>query len=306
MRGVIQKDPSFGAPRALMVILCAGAGLAACATAGPRPHYVVSGPPPAAAQPPNPSGLHGTMAPYQVNGRWYTPHAEPGYDVVGVASWYGQQFHNHRTANGEIFDQNAVSAAHTTLPIPSIIEVTNLANNKTIRVRLNDRGPFVDGRILDLSREAAAELGYEREGVARVRIRYIGPAPALPTVRLAANSASDETPRRGTAPHHAGEIADQDFPTVAGAGGGTAAPTKSGGETADIEDGPTTGTPASSAAAHGHGLAVRDGVTAGAGAYAVQGRAAAFISHLSGSYSGIMGLPMFETAALLRGFGFTI
>jgi rare lipoprotein A len=269
MRGVIQKDPSFGATRALMVILCAGVGLAACATAAPRPHYVVSGPPTSSAQPPNPSGLHGTMAPYQVNGRWYTPHAEPGYDVVGVASWYGQQFHNHRTANGEIFDQNAVSAAHTTLPIPSIIEVTNLANNKSIRVRLNDRGPFVDGRILDLSREAAAELGYEREGVARVRIRYIGPAPALPTVRLAANGAREETARHEREPHQAGEIADQDFPSVAGSNPRGTAPV----ETADIEDGPQpTAVAPVAQAAHSHvqTLAPRDSAGAGSGGYAVQ------------------------------------
>jgi rare lipoprotein A len=229
----IQKGPSVGAARALMVVLCAGAGLAACATAGPRPHYVVSGPPlGSTTQPPNRSGLHGTMAPYQVNGRWYTPHAETDYDVVGVASWYGAQFHNHRTSNGEIFDQNAVSAAHTTLPIPSIIEVTNLANNRSIRVRLNDRGPFVDGRILDLSREAAAELGYERQGVAKVRVRYIGPAPALPTVRLA--SAVTAAPGRYAhaerAPRRDGDIEDQDFPD---AGRGRVAAPTSG---ADIED----------------------------------------------------------------------
>ena len=191
MRGAIQKGQSVGAARALMVVLCAGVGLTACATTSPRPSYVVSGPPSTSSEPPpNSSGLHGTMKPYEVNGRWYTPHAQPDYDVVGVASWYGAQFHYHRTANGEVFDQNAVSAAHTTLPIPSIIEVTNLANNKSIRVRLNDRGPFVDGRILDLSREAAAELGYEREGTARVRVRYIGPAPTLPQTRMASNATS--------------------------------------------------------------------------------------------------------------------
>jgi rare lipoprotein A len=216
MRGAIQKGPSVGAARALMVVLCAGASLAACATAGPRPHYVVSGPPPGSTtQPPNRSGLHGTMAPYQVNGRWYTPHAETDYDVVGVASWYGAQFHNHRTSNGEIFDQNAVSAAHTTLPIPSIIEVTNLANNRTIRVRLNDRGPFVDGRILDLSREAAAELGYERQGVAKVRVRYIGPAPALPTVRLASAVTAAPYPRTERTLSRDGDIEDQNFPGAA-------------------------------------------------------------------------------------------
>jgi len=240
MRGSIQKGQAVGAARALMVILCAGAGLAACATAGPKPRYVVSGPPSSATEPPNPSGLHGTMAPYQVNGRWYTPHAQPDYDVVGVASWYGKEFHYHRTANGEIFDQNAVSAAHTTLPIPSIIEVTNLANNKTIRVRLNDRGPFVDGRILDLSREAAAELGYEREGTARVRIRYIGPAPALPHTRLASAAPAPAAARQNREPRHDGDIEDQDFPTAASAAPRAPSRAVVAVQTADFEDGPAT------------------------------------------------------------------
>jgi rare lipoprotein A len=209
MRGVIQKDPVVSGVRALVVVLCASTGLAACATGGKPPRYVVSGPPSSAQTPPPSAGLHGTMKPYEVNGRWYTPHADPAYDEVGVASWYGAQFHYHRTANGEVFDQYVASAAHTTLPIPSIIEVTNLANNRTIRVRLNDRGPFVDGRILDLSREAAAELGYEKQGVARVRVRYIGPAPTLPTTRVA--SAADVTT---PATRGAGDIEDQDFPVA--------------------------------------------------------------------------------------------
>ena len=239
MRGAIQKGPSVGAGRALMVVLCAGAGLAACATAGPKPHYVVSGPPSSSSEPPpNRSGLHGTMAPYQVSGRWYTPHAQPDYDQVGIASWYGAQFHYRRTANGEVFDQFSASAAHTTLPIPSIIEVTNLANNKTIRVRLNDRGPFVDGRILDLSREAAAELGYEREGVARVRVRYIGPAPPLPQTRLASNTRSPAVTsgRRASEPRREDDIEDQDFPTTDRSPAYAASRRSAAAGTADIED----------------------------------------------------------------------
>jgi rare lipoprotein A len=81
------------------------------------------------------------------------------------------------TANGEIFDMNLNSAAHTTLPLPSIVEVTNLENGRKLKVRVNDRGPFIGGRIIDLSREAARELGYDRQGLAQVRVRYIGPAP---------------------------------------------------------------------------------------------------------------------------------
>jgi rare lipoprotein A len=132
-------------------------------------------------QPAHPGGrLHGTDAPYQVAGRWYYPHAQPDYDEVGVASWYdASSSYNKHTADGEIFDETLPSAAHKTLPLPCIVEVTNLANGRRARVRVNDRGPFVDGRILDLSRAAAEELGYSRQGVVRVRVRYLGPAPRL-------------------------------------------------------------------------------------------------------------------------------
>jgi rare lipoprotein A len=175
------RGPLGRAARAGLIVLVAGLGLAACATTGPA-----SPGPPLAREGHDERGgrgeggrLHGTEAPYQVDGRWYYPHAQPNYDEVGVASWYGAKFHNHRTADGEIFDQNAPSAAHKTLPLPSIVEVTNLENGRRVRVRLNDRGPFVGGRLLDLSRAAATELGFEREGVARVRVRYVGPAPPL-------------------------------------------------------------------------------------------------------------------------------
>ena len=92
-----------------------------------------------------------------------------------MASWYGGHHQGRPTANGERFDKDAVSAAHKTLPLPSLVEVINLDNGKKIRVRLNDRGPFVAGRIIDLSQEAARRLGFERAGVARVRVRYVGP-----------------------------------------------------------------------------------------------------------------------------------
>lgn len=114
--------------------------------------------------------------PYMVSGRTYRPARDDRYDRVGMASWYGPTFHGRRTANGEIFDENQMTAAHTTLPIPSIAEVTNLENGRTVIVRINDRGPFVDDRIIDLSRAAASELGYLRSGLARVRVRYLGPA----------------------------------------------------------------------------------------------------------------------------------
>jgi rare lipoprotein A len=159
------------------------AGLAACAT--PQPRLAVhqaptarpySQPPPAGSA----SGLRGTEKPYQIRGIWYYPKADPGYDEQGIGSWYGEQFHNRRTANGELFDMDLPSAAHKTLPLPSIVEVTNLDNGRKMKVRVNDRGPFVDGRIIDLSKAAAQQLGYGRAGVAHVRVRYVGPADKTP------------------------------------------------------------------------------------------------------------------------------
>jgi rare lipoprotein A len=121
--------------------------------------------------------LRGTQKPYQINGVWYYPREDKDYNVVGIGSWYGEQFHNRRTSNGEVFDMDIPSAAHKTLPLPSLVEVTNLDNGKKMIVRVNDRGPFVDGRIIDLSKAAAQQLGYYRQGVARVRVKYVGPAP---------------------------------------------------------------------------------------------------------------------------------
>lgn len=115
--------------------------------------------------------------PYQVAGRWFTPHEQPGYDKKGQASWYGEAFHRRRTSNGEWFDMNTMTAAHATLPIPSYAKVTNLENGREVIVRINDRGPFVDTRILDVSKRAADELGYRQKGIAHVRVQLIGPAP---------------------------------------------------------------------------------------------------------------------------------
>ncbi|WP_309087959.1 septal ring lytic transglycosylase RlpA family protein [Phenylobacterium sp.] len=158
----------------LITVLAAGASLAACASIEPR--YASR---PGASPPPAGAGGYKVGKPYQVGGVWYTPREQPDYDEVGIGSWYGDAFHMKATANGEIFDMNAVTAAHTTLPLPSVVEVTNLENGRKIQVRVNDRGPFVDNRIIDLSREAARQLGYDRKGLAKVRVRYVGPAPLL-------------------------------------------------------------------------------------------------------------------------------
>jgi rare lipoprotein A len=115
--------------------------------------------------------------PYEANGRWYVPTPEPGYAETGMASWYGPQFHGQPTASGEAFDQEALTAAHPTLPIPSLVQVTNLENGREAIVRVNDRGPFVGERLIDLSRRSAEVLGFEAQGQARVHVRYLGPAP---------------------------------------------------------------------------------------------------------------------------------
>lgn len=152
--------------------------LAACASAGgaaaPRPTLasvrpVVTNPAPI---------VSGTTRRYQVRGRWYQPMQDAaGYDEVGMASWYGDQFNGRPTATGEIFDMHGLSAAHKTLPLPGLVEVTNLANGRSVVLRVNDRGPFVDDRIIDLSRGAAQELGLLSQGLGRVRVRYLGLAP---------------------------------------------------------------------------------------------------------------------------------
>jgi rare lipoprotein A len=123
-------------------------------------------------------------APYQVEGRWYVPTHEPTYDEVGIASWYGPTFHGKPSATGETYDQMAMTAAHPTLPIPSLVRVTNLENGKSVIVRLNDRGPFVDDRLIDMSRGAAEALDMTRRGTARVRVQYVGPAPAAANATL--------------------------------------------------------------------------------------------------------------------------
>ena len=114
--------------------------------------------------------------PYQVYGVTYYPADDSNYDQRGIASWYGPGFHALDTANGERYDQNDLTAAHKTLPMPSWVEVENLDNGRKLTVRINDRGPFVAGRIIDLSRKSAQLLGVDRAGTARVRVRRVYPA----------------------------------------------------------------------------------------------------------------------------------
>ena len=111
--------------------------------------------------------------PYEVNGVRYVPREDPDYNVVGIASWYGRPFHGHKTASGQIYNMNALTAAHPTLPFGTQVRVTNLANHKSVVLTVNDRGPFSKGRIIDVSRRAAERLGFRGAGTARVRVEVI-------------------------------------------------------------------------------------------------------------------------------------
>lgn len=115
--------------------------------------------------------------PYQIRGRWYYPKEEPGYVKVGQASWYGEAFHGRLTANGEIYDMTHLTAAHPTMPLPSYARVTNMKNGTSVIVRVNDRGPYERGRVIDLSQRAAQMLDYARDGTAKVKVEYVGRAP---------------------------------------------------------------------------------------------------------------------------------
>lgn len=122
---------------------------------------------------PNGVGRYKVGKPYQIKGAWYHPAEDFEYEEVGMASWYGRQFHGKSTANGEIYDMNDMTAAHRTLPLPSVVRVTNLDNGRTVKLRVNDRGPFAHGRIIDVSRRAAQMLGFKEKGVTRVKVEIV-------------------------------------------------------------------------------------------------------------------------------------
>jgi rare lipoprotein A len=126
---------------------------------------------------PKGGGVYRVGKPYLVAGRIYTPEENRSYRGEGLASWYGDDFHGRLTANGEVYDMDAISAAHPTMPMPSYARVTNLSTRKSLIVRVNDRGPYHANREIDLSARAAELLGFKGHGVARVRVEYVGPAP---------------------------------------------------------------------------------------------------------------------------------
>lgn len=115
--------------------------------------------------------------PYQVRGKWYYPKEDKRYAKVGLASWYGDAFHGRLTANGEVYDMTHLTAAHPTMPLPSYARVTNLETGSSVIVRVNDRGPYHEGRIIDVSERAAQMLDYAKVGTAKVKVEYVGRAP---------------------------------------------------------------------------------------------------------------------------------
>jgi rare lipoprotein A len=126
---------------------------------------------------PKGGGVYRVGKPYTIAGREYVPQEDINYSAVGMASWYGDDFHGRYTANGEIFDMNSISAAHPTLPLPCYARVTNLANGRSLIVRVNDRGPYHGNRLIDLSVKASRLLDFHGDGLARVRVEYVGRAP---------------------------------------------------------------------------------------------------------------------------------
>jgi rare lipoprotein A len=126
---------------------------------------------------PKGGGRYKLGSPYKINGQRYVPREVTHYEETGVASWYGELFHGRLTANGEVYDMEALSAAHPTLPLPSYVRVTNLRNDRAVVLRVNDRGPYSRGRLIDLSWAAASLLKMERAGTAPVRVEYLGRAP---------------------------------------------------------------------------------------------------------------------------------
>ena len=115
--------------------------------------------------------------PYSVAGRTYYPNENPNYSAVGMASWYGDAFHGRRTANGEIYDMHGLTAAHPTMPLPSYARVTNLSNGYSVIVRVNDRGPYHGGRVMDVSSRVADVLDFKGSGTAKIKVDYVGRAP---------------------------------------------------------------------------------------------------------------------------------
>ena len=171
----------------IAVFLISGVVLANCASPSSSPNY-------------RGGGYYKVGSPYTINGVRYVPREDNRYDRTGYASWYGEKFHGRRTANGETYNMNDLTAAHPTLPLPTHVRVTNLANGKSLVLRVNDRGPFAKGRIIDVSKQAAKKLGFYKQGTAKVRVQYISRAPLESYVAAPAETTRAERQAADAAP----------------------------------------------------------------------------------------------------------
>lgn len=140
----------------------------------------------------NSKGYYKVGSPYRIKGRKYYPRVDYNYNETGIASWYGPNFHGKLTANGEIYNQNDLTAAHKTLPLPSIVRVTNLENGRSLIVRVNDRGPYARGRIIDMSKRSAELLGFKHKGVTKMRVEILEAES-----RMVARAAKNKQDTRG-------------------------------------------------------------------------------------------------------------
>ncbi|MBN9670621.1 septal ring lytic transglycosylase RlpA family protein [Roseibium aggregatum] len=172
--------------RSGLVVIAAVSAVAACSSAPPekvkfseKKYGVKASPRMVAAGKPVPKGggRYVVGKKYKIAGKWYYPKEDTSYKKTGLASWYGPTFHGRKTANGEVFDRNGLTAAHTTMPLPSYARVTNVANGRSMIVRVNDRGPFHGNRVIDLSERVATLLGTKSAGVGKVKVEYVGKAP---------------------------------------------------------------------------------------------------------------------------------
>jgi rare lipoprotein A len=180
-------------------------------------------------------GIYKVGKPYEVNGVWYYPAVDYSYAETGIASWYGPDFDGETTADGEIYDMNALTAAHRTLPLPSMVRVTNLENGRQIALRVNDRGPYANNRIIDVSRRAAQLLGFEQQGTAQVRVEIMEeesrqlaalygaqPQPASPAIAASSDAADSTQQVAAAAP--AGTLTAVALPPPPGAAAAPGAP----------------------------------------------------------------------------------
>ncbi len=165
-------------------------------------------------QPPSGGGRYKVGTPYKIDGVWYYPKEDPDYDRTGVASWYGRDFHGKKTANGEKYDMHALTAAHPTLPMPTRVRVTNLENGRSLELRVNDRGPFRKGRIIDVSKRASQLLGFQEQGTAKVRVQFLGRADMETEIVSKPRTPREERRAAKAAPVE--EVAEAELPPIPG------------------------------------------------------------------------------------------